>query len=70
MFENLHVCRNAVDLTDRISGLTEGFPRGYYFLADQLNRAADATRRHRTSAGDRTRLPRVRHTVRQNDERT
>ena len=40
MFENLQVYQKAVDLADRIASLAEGFPRGYYFLVDQLNRAA------------------------------
>lgn len=40
MFENLQVYQKAVDLADRVAALTEGFPRGYYFLVDQLNRAA------------------------------
>jgi len=40
MFENLQVYQKAVDLADRVAGLAEGFPRGYYFLVDQLNRAA------------------------------
>jgi len=40
MFENLDVYQKAVDFTDRAVGLTEDFPRGYGFLADQLNRAA------------------------------
>ena len=40
MFENLQVYQKAVDLADRIAALAEGFPRGYYFLVDQLNRAA------------------------------
>jgi len=40
MFESLQVYQKAVDLTDRVAILTEGFPRGYYFLVDQLNRAA------------------------------
>ena len=40
MFEKLQVYQKAVDFTDRAVGLTEGFPRGYGFLADQLNRAA------------------------------
>ncbi len=39
MFENLQVYQKAVDFADRIAALTEGFPRGYYFLVDQLNRA-------------------------------
>ena len=40
MFEKLDVYQKAVDFTDHVSALTETFPRGYYFLADQLNRAA------------------------------
>ncbi len=40
MFENLKVYQKAVDLADRVIALTTGFPRGCYFLADQLNRAA------------------------------
>jgi four helix bundle protein len=40
MFENLQVYQKAVDLADNVASLTEGFPRGYYFLVDQLNRAA------------------------------
>jgi four helix bundle protein len=39
MFENLQVYQKAVDLADRIAARTETFPRGYYFLTDQLNRA-------------------------------
>lgn len=39
-FEKLLVFQKAVDFADRISALTEAFPRGYGFLADQLNRAA------------------------------
>src|ERR1019366_9587092 len=40
MFENLQVYKKAVDFADRIASHTESFPRGYYFLVDQLNRAA------------------------------
>jgi four helix bundle protein len=40
MFENLAVYQEAVDLADLIATTTERFPRGYYFLVDQLNRAA------------------------------
>jgi four helix bundle protein len=40
MFENLQVYQKAVDLADRVASLSENFPRGYYFLTDQLNRAA------------------------------
>ncbi len=40
MFENLQVYQKAVDFADRTASQTESFPRGYYFLVDQLNRAA------------------------------
>ena len=40
MFENPDVYQKAMDFAERIATLTESFPRGYYFLADQLNRAA------------------------------
>ena len=40
MFENLDVYRKAVDFIDQVTSLSEQFPRGYYFLANQLNRAA------------------------------
>ena len=40
MFESLDVYQKAVDLADHVSALTGRFPRGYYFLADQFNRAA------------------------------
>lgn len=40
MFEDLQVYQKAVDLADHVTTLAEGFPRGYYFLVDQLNRAA------------------------------
>jgi len=40
MFENLQVYQKAVDLADCVATVTESFPRGYYFLVDQLNRAA------------------------------
>lgn len=40
MFENLEVYQKALDLSEQVVTLTESFPRGYYFLADQLNRAS------------------------------
>jgi four helix bundle protein len=39
-FEKLNVYQKSVDFADRIFGSTCGFPKGYYFLADQLNRAS------------------------------
>ncbi len=40
MFEKLEVYQKAVDFADEVAVMTEGFPRGYSFLVDQLNRAA------------------------------
>jgi four helix bundle protein len=40
MFENLAVYQKAIDFAEQVVTLTGSFPRGYYFLADQLNRAA------------------------------
>ena len=40
MFENLDVYQKSVDFADQVTSLTGGFPRGYYFLTDQLNRAS------------------------------
>ena len=40
MFENLHVYQKAVSFADEICKMTHGFPRGCFFLADQLNRAS------------------------------
>lgn len=40
MFEKLEVYQKAVNFADEVAALTEGFPRGYGFLATQLNRAA------------------------------
>lgn len=39
-FEKLQVYQKAVSFADAVCTLTKGFPRGYFFLADQLNRAA------------------------------
>ena len=40
MFENLDVYQKAIDFVDQVTDLTKEFPRGYYYLTDQLNRAA------------------------------
>lgn len=40
MFEKLEVYQKAVTFADHAAELTQGFPRGYGFLADQLDRAA------------------------------
>ena len=39
-FEKLSVYQKAVTFADKICATTSNFPRGYYFLRDQLNRAA------------------------------
>ncbi len=40
MFENLDVYQKSVDLAEKVINLTDEFPKGYYFLTDQLNRAS------------------------------
>jgi four helix bundle protein len=40
MFENLEVYQKSVDLAEKVINLTDEFPKGYYFLTDQLNRAS------------------------------
>ena len=39
-FEKLHVYQKAIGFADEVCSLTRDFPRGYFFLADQLNRAS------------------------------
>jgi len=39
-FEKLQVYQKAVAFADGVCTLTKGFPRGYFFLTDQFNRAA------------------------------
>ena len=39
-FEKLIVSQKAIDFSDQICQATQTFPRGFYFLVDQLNRAA------------------------------
>jgi four helix bundle protein len=39
-FEKLLVYQESVDFAEAVCAATRRFPRGYYFLADQLNRAA------------------------------
>lgn len=39
-FEKLQVYQKSVIFADNICTMTKDFPRGYYFLGDQLNRAA------------------------------
>ena len=38
--ENLRLYQKSIDFADKILATTETFPRGYRFLADQLNRAS------------------------------
>jgi len=40
LFEKLKVYQKAVDFAESIILTTENFPKGYYFLRDQLNRAS------------------------------
>ena len=40
MFEKLGVYQKSVDLAEKVINLTDEFPKGYYFLTDQLNRAS------------------------------
>jgi four helix bundle protein len=39
-FENLNVYQKLVDFADKICELTSRFPRGFFFLANQMNRAS------------------------------
>ncbi len=39
-FEKLLVYQKSVAFADEVCTLSKSFPRGYFFLADQLNRAA------------------------------
>ena len=39
-FEKLNVYQKSVAFANDICSLTQSFPRGYFFLTDQLNRAA------------------------------
>jgi four helix bundle protein len=39
MFEKLEVYQKAVDLADKLTKITSEFPKGTYYLSDQLNRA-------------------------------
>ena len=40
IFEKLDVYKKAVDFAEKICELTKDFPKGNYYLSDQLNRAA------------------------------
>jgi four helix bundle protein len=39
-FEKLIVYQKAINFSDKVCQTTQTFPRGFYFLVDQLNRAA------------------------------
>jgi len=39
MFENLHVYQKSIQFADDITNMTECFPKGKYYISDQLNRA-------------------------------
>jgi four helix bundle protein len=40
LFEKLVVYQKSVDVAEKVLVLTDGFPKGTFHLADQLNRAA------------------------------
>jgi four helix bundle protein len=40
LFEKLAVYQRGLAFAERCSSLTEGFARGHWYLADQLNRAS------------------------------
>ena len=40
LVEKLTVYQKAIDFAESVGKLTENFPRGHFYLADQLNRAA------------------------------
>jgi len=40
IFEKLDVYQKAIDLADKICELTKDFPKGNYYIVNQLNRAA------------------------------
>jgi four helix bundle protein len=40
LFEKLLGCQKAMDFSDQVCAVTQTFPRDFYFLVDQLNRAA------------------------------
>ena len=40
LFEKLLVYQKAIAFADAVCTMARGFPRGYYFLTDQLSRAA------------------------------
>jgi len=40
MFENLEVYQKSLDLAEKLINLSHEFPKGYYFIADQLSRAS------------------------------
>ncbi len=51
MFENLQVYQKSVDFADRIASHTETFPRGYYFLVDQLTKSGSVVCRNKSGRG-------------------
>lgn len=40
LFEKLDVYKKAVDFAEHICEITKSFPKGHYYITDQLNRAA------------------------------
>jgi four helix bundle protein len=52
-FEKLLVYQKAIDFSDRVFQLTSSSRRGFWFLADQLNRAALSIARNLAAATNR-----------------
>lgn len=60
-FEKLIVYQKAVDFADRTLAAAEHFPRGYRFLADQLNRASVSIAANLAEGNGRFTTPDRRH---------
>jgi len=57
MFEKLEVYQKAINFADAAAALTQDFPRGFYYLADQLNRAALSIATNLAEGNDRFTKP-------------
>jgi four helix bundle protein len=56
-FEKLLVYQKAVDFSDRICELSGNFPRGFYFLTSQINRAALSVSTNNAEGNGRFTIP-------------
>ncbi|HTL51435.1 MAG TPA: four helix bundle protein [Planctomycetota bacterium] len=61
MFEQLEVYQKSVDLADSLIGITGGFPRGFGFLGNQLDRAALSIATNLAEGNGRSTRPDRRH---------